>query len=271
MPVIFEYVPRNTFVHRLNTFSRATLILALLYIVSIYWDPLYLGIIAAIAAALYLISRTPKKWMLIPFPFAAYRFIEALILGFALADPKYFKVIPLEQAGKVVFQLGPFPLIYGGLVWALAYIFRIVIVGALTFTFIYSTSINDLVRTLAYLRIPQKLIYVITIAFRFVPELFRNLRLISLAQSLRGWELKTRNPIKLFKMSAPIVMPFTTNIVGYVDKISLTLEVRSFGVGKGKYKREVKFTLVDWAIIIASIAGCVLATYLMLAYNIGLI
>ncbi|MEM3521750.1 MAG: hypothetical protein QXD78_01710, partial [Candidatus Bathyarchaeia archaeon] len=64
MPVIFEYVPRNTFVHRLNTFSRATLILALLYIVSIYWDPLYLGIIAAIAAALYLISRTPKKWML---------------------------------------------------------------------------------------------------------------------------------------------------------------------------------------------------------------
>ncbi|MEM3061431.1 MAG: hypothetical protein QW265_03385, partial [Candidatus Bathyarchaeia archaeon] len=83
MPIIFEYVPKNTFIHKLNALSRGILILALLYIVSIWWDPLYLGIIAIIAAIMYLDARTPKKWMLIPAPFAAYRLIEALILGFA--------------------------------------------------------------------------------------------------------------------------------------------------------------------------------------------
>ena len=271
MPVIFEYEPKDTIIHRLNPVTKLVMIVCFFAVISVYWDLRYLVIVALAAAILYIISKTPKKWLLLSIPFATYRFLESMILGITLADPKYYKVIPPELAGKVLLKLGPLTLVYGGFVWSLADIFKIVITMMLTFMFIYTTSLNDLIKSLIVLRVPYKIVYVLVVALRFVPDLWREIRLTSLAQSLRGWKLKTRNPVKLAKMSAPIVNPFTRKLVGYVDTVTLTVQVRGFGAGKIKYPWKLEFKLADWIIIILSIILAGIALYLMMVYGIGLI
>ena len=279
MPVMFEYAPRNTPIHRMNPLAKTIMLVCMFTLISLYWDLRYLAILALIAAIIYIVSKTPPKWMLLSIPFGAYRFIEASILGLTQSE-EAFAVLG-ELAGKVLFQLGPYyifgyqigplTLIYGGFHWALAYIFRIVIVMALTFTFIYSTSLNDLIKSLTCIKMPSQVIYILIVALKFVPEIWREFYLTSLAQSLRGWKLKTKNPVKLFKMAAPIVNPFTRRIISYVDRLSLTVQIRGFGATKVKYPWKIHFSVFDWAISILSVVGTAYALYLLFMFGMGTI
>ena len=279
MPVWFEYAPRNTWLHRMSPLSKLALFLSLFVTISFVIDPRILAIYAFIAIILYATSKTPWKWMIISIPFGLYRFIEATIYGFTLVKPELYKVIPFELASKKLFVLGPFnifgvtigpiTMIYGSFLFSVGYIFRIIIGMALTFTFIYTTSLNELIKSLPKLKIPSPLIFVTVIALKFVPELWREFNLTSKAQSLRGWELKTKNPIKLFKMSAPIVNPFTRKMITYVDRLTLTVQIRGFGTKSVRYPWKVKFGIVDWIITILSFVATAFVLYLVIFYNFG--
>lgn len=271
MPVIFEYEPRDTVIHRLNPISKVVAIISLLIITSLYWDLKYLFMIFLVAFTLYVISKTPQKWLLLAIPFCAYRFIEVMILGLALSDPRYYKVMPPELASRVLAQIGPITLIYGGFVWALGNVFKIVITMMLTFMFIYTTPLNELIKSLASLKVHRLVVYMVTIALRFVPDLWREIKLTSMAQSLRGWSLKTKNPVKLAKMSAPIVNPFTRKIIDYVDRIALTVQIRGFGTRNVRYMWRLEFKLIDWFVLISSVMVLGVALYALVAYQIGLI
>lgn len=270
MPVIFEYVPRGTFVHRLHPLTKVILVISLFAAISLVWDPRYLALYMIIAMALYLTSRTPKKWLLIAVPFGAYRFIEAGILG--ITQPvEVFKYLPPEMASQILFSFGPVTFSFGGFLWALAYIFRIFIGMAITFMFIYSTSINDLIKSLRNLHIPMKISFVVVAALRFVPELFREITMTSSAQSLRGWKLKTKNPVKMVKMATPIAGPLTRRVVGYVDRISLTTQVRAFGGGGIKYREKLGFRWADWIVSSLAIFLAAFTVYFTVVLHIGLI
>lgn len=276
MPVIFEYTPRNTIIHRMNPLAKAIFLISMFSLLSLYFDLRYLGVLAIISAAFYLLSKAPLKWLLITIPFGAYRFIEATILALGQTGAAFERLgnlarVELFKIGFTIgdFQLGPVVLTYGGFYWALAYIFRMIIVMTLTFAFIYSTSLNELIKSLNILKMPSQVTFILVVALKFVPELARELSLTSLAQSLRGWKLKTKNPVKLFKMAAPIVNPFTRRIVSYVDRVSLTVQIRGFGATKVKYPWKIKFSVTDWIISILSILGASYALYLFFFTGAG--
>ena len=272
MPVWFEYEPRNTWMHRMNPLAKLALIISFLGTISFIWDVRILTIYAIIAGLLYVTSKTPGKWMLLAIPFGLYRFIEALIYGFTMTNPAFYKNTPYHLAITKLFIIGPYnilgatigplTIIYGSFLFALAYIFRIVITMAITFVFIYSTSLNELIKNLPKLKvIPSQIIFVIVVALKFVPEIWREFNLTSKAQSLRGWKLKTKNPVKMFKMAAPIVNPFTRKMVMYVDRLTLTVQIRGFGTGSVKYPWKIKIGILDWLIIIISIVSMALILY----------
>lgn len=271
MPVIFEYEPKNTIIHRLNPISKVVMLVCFFILISIYWDIKYLSIMFLLALILYVVSKTPKKWILLAIPFGTYRFIEAAIYGMTLADPKYYKVIPPDVAGKVLIQFGPIVLVYGGFVWALAQVLKIVIVMMLTFMFIYTIPYNELIKSLTILKVPYKIIYILIIALRFVPDIWREFLQTSMAQSLRGWKIRTRNPIKLAKMSGPIVNPFTRRLIDYVDRIALTVQIRGFGTKKAQYPWRLELKLADWITIVLSMVFLAIALYAHISYQIGLI
>jgi len=270
LAVIFEHVPRDTFMHRMNPLAKVIMVCCIFAVMSFYWDLQYLTIIFILVITLYLDSRAPKKWLLLAVPIGGYRFIEASIMA-VLQPAEVFRVIPPELAGKVLFSAGPLTMYYGGFLLAWGWIYKIFIGMALTFTFIYSTSLNDLIKSLRGLHIPTKITYIVVVALRFVPELFREIQLTFTAQSLKGWKLKTKNPKRLIKMAAPIAGPFTRRIVGYVDRISLTTQIRAFGGGEVKYYRKIGFKPSDWIVIAFSLIAAAYAVYILIVHSVGLI
>lgn len=185
-----------------------------------------------------------------------------------LAEVVLFQIGPYYLFGL---QIGPIKLVYGGFLWTLAVVFRMVINLALMFSFIYSTSLNDLVKSLSSLKVPYQVIYILIVALKFVPEIFREFTLTSLAQALRGWKLKSRNPVKVFRMAAPIVNPFTRRIITYVDRLTLTVQIRGFSGSNMKYPWKIQFSALDWTVSILFIAGTIYALYLLFFFGIGAI
>ncbi len=272
MPMIFEYEPRNTFLHNLNPIAKVIMLISIFIVLTVYWDPRFVMVIALISALIYVVSKTPPKWLIIILPVAVIRFVESLILGISQAQGAYFHYLSPEIAGKVIAKIGPITIIYGGILWTISDILKIISTMMLTFSFIYTTSLNDMVKTLSFLKVPRKLIYVFVVALKLVPDILREINTTIIAQKLRGWELTSKNPAKLIKQAAPLAYPFLKKTIEYVDTLTMVAYIRGFSVSsKVGLKWKPKFTISDYVVILFSLSGAVLSLYYALEYGIGLI
>lgn len=276
MPQWFEYEPKGSIFHRMNSLPRVALYVSLLILVSFYYDPYYLMLLAIIVTAVFVIAKTPAKWLVIAVPAAAYRSIEFFIVGVAQASPELFKVWPKEFVSQTIFEIqfpffGSVKLIAGSALWIFAQVSHIVLGAMVTLTLIYTTSLNEYVLLLRFLRFPYQVIYVFTVALKFVPDLFRTISMIAKAQRLRGWGSKTRNPIKAARESLPIILPLTHQIIYYVDVLNISSQIRAGGAKTARYYSTLKVRPLDYIMTISFIALLAILIYLLFVFNMGIL
>ena len=276
MPTWFEHEPRNTFIHRLNPLSRVILLFSVLFLMSFYYDPYYVALMGIIAAGIYLVARVPKKWILITIPVMFYRFWEFLIVGLGQYDPTLFKVWPRDFVSRVLFVVpipfvGNIPMIYGAVMWTFAQTFHIIIGAAVTLTLVYTTSLNDYIKLMRKFKFPYQITYVVTVALKFVPDIFRSYSTIVKAQRLRGWEVKTRNPIKAIRLAIPLVTPLSRQIMFYVDRLTISSQIRGFGATKVHYEVKLGLKPVDIATMVVVASLVAVAMYMLIFHNAGIL
>ena len=276
MPTWFEHEPRDTFIHRLNPLSRVILLFSVLFLMSFYYDPYYVALMGIIAAGIYLVARVPKKWILITIPVMFYRFWEFLIVGLGQYDPTLFKVWPRDFVSRVLFVVpipfvGNIPMIYGAVMWTFAQTFHIIIGAAVTLTLVYTTSLNDYIKLMRKFKFPYQITYVVTVALKFVPDIFRSYSTIVKAQRLRGWEVKTRNPIKAIRLAIPLVTPLSRQIMFYVDRLTISSQIRGFGATKVHYEVKLGLKPVDIATIVVVASLVAVAMYMLIFHNAGIL
>jgi len=276
LPTWFEHEPRDTFIHRLNPLSRVILLFSVLFLMSFYYDPYYVALMGIIAAGIYLVARVPKKWILITIPVMFYRFWEFLIVGLGQYDPTLFKVWPQEFVSRVLFVVpipfvGNIPMIYGAVMWTFAQTFHIIIGAAVTLTLVYTTSLNDYIKLMRKFKFPYQITYVVTVALKFVPDIFRSYSTIVKAQRLRGWEVKTRNPIKAIRLAIPLVTPLSRQIMFYVDRLTISSQIRGFGATKVHYEVKLGLKPVDIATIVVVASLVAVAMYMLIFHNAGIL
>lgn len=276
MPVWLEYHYEDTIIHNLNPLTKVLMFGLAMTLAGFYWDLRYLVFILVIALIFVIIARVPKKWFA---PFGVF-VIGSLPLTIALsvaqANPELFKVIPRDLAATVVLSfsipfVGAFNLTYGGLCWGLATVFRLAILMLLTYTLIYTTSVSELIDLFTRLKIPAALIYVVMTAYKFVPYMWRTVSNIINAQKLRGWEMDSRNPIKLFKSVGPLVVPLVNSTIKTIDEVSIAVQIRGFMTGKITPIHEFKFSLLDVILSILSVGLFSIGMYYLIFYNVGMI
>ena len=277
MPRLFEYTARNTFVHRLNSASRIILIFSCLILLSVYYDPYYLLAVGAVVVLVYLVSKTPKKWIAIPAVIVAFRWWdEYLVTGVGLYDPSLFKVWPKTLVAHVLIQI-PFPvvgkltLITGAALYVLAYSARVFLGALITFVLVYTTPLNDYVKLMRKAKVPNFVTFVLATGLKLVPDLLRLSDTITTAQKLRGGGMKTRNPIKAVRQAYPFVVPLSRRTIELVDRMTLSSQIRGFGTAKAATAQEIKLNLkrVDYLVVIVSVGMLALALYLYFFYNMG--
>ena len=276
MPAWLEYTPGDTVIHRMHPLVKIVLIVTLLALSGFYWDLRYMAIVGIAALILVKLAKIPLYWfkVLVAILIAFIPFTLIGVLG--QTNPALFKVYP-QSFVSITFAkislgaLGNYGITMGGIVWGIASVIRIGIVLLLTYTFIYTTSFNEVLGLLGNTRFPKELLFVMMVAYRFVPEMIRQMTVITTALRLRGWELRSRNPRVIVERTVPLIKSLLGLTLVTIDEVTLATRIRVFGKERITILGYRGTTPVQKVFVIAILAVFGFAMYMLAVYNVGLI
>ena len=279
--VMFEYTYRNTVLHNLHPLSKVLLLILLATLAIIWMDIRYLIFVLAFELILSFIAKINLRMYLTTIAIASLSStIGATWVAIFQVNPKLFKVYPHEFVTTTLIQLTPkdFPIFpeaaitYGVLLWWVRVPVMVTCLILAIAIFSSTTSLSSIIYLLRRLKAPYGLIFIITVAYRFIPDLVRKIDTILKAQKLRGWKGEmVRNPIKKGKLYIALVNPLTFHIVKSIDIVTMAVESKAFGSGKYTPLTEFKFSGLDYLVSIFSIVALVLALSLQSMFNVGLL
>ena len=91
------------------------------------------------------------------------------------------------------------------------------------------TRLTDLANAcVEVLRVPYRYAFTFTTALRFVPVFSQEMSAIMEAQTARGVEYDTRNPIRKLQLMLPLCVPLLVSSVGRTEATALAAEQRGF-------------------------------------------
>ncbi len=129
--------------------------------------------------------------------------------------------------------------------------------------FVCTTNPSEFAASLNRIGVSYRISYAVALALRYIPDIQREYRDISLAQQARGTEMsKKASLIHRLKAASAILIPLILSSMERIETISNAMELRGFGKGKNRtWYSARKFTKMDFLCMIV----CVLLMVLSLA------
>ena len=118
------------------------------------------------------------------------------------------------------------------------------------------TKLTDLANAcVEILHVPYRYAFAFTTALRFVPLFGQEMNAIMEAQTARGVDYDTKNPIKKLQLMLPLCIPLLISSVGKTDATALAAEQRGFYLRtrESSYKR-YPLQALDFAAIAVAVA-----------------
>lgn len=240
MTSVIDYVDGDSVLHRLNPVTK--LVLA-----------------AAIILATFLADTYPMLLGLLALTFALAAYAHALpgIVSLArLMVPLSVIMMVLQtafvRAGDPLFAL----VTTDGLVTGSKAALRLLGVALPLILMLTVTKLNDLANAVVeVLHVPYRYAFTFTTALRFVPVFSQEMNAIMEAQTARGVEYDTKNPLLKLRLMLPLCVPLLVSSVGKTDATALAAEQRGFYLRtrESSYKR-YPMRGVDLAVLLASVA-----------------
>ena len=237
---LFQYVPGNSVIHRLNPVTKIFLtimICAAAIITNQLWFlgvllgvDLLIGIIAGVADRTWNIFRGLLK-------IAVFLFILQILV---------------IRAGTPVFWI----ITDEGLLTAAKVVLRLVVVCIPLALVLAVTRISDLTNSLVQvLHLPYKYAFTLSTAIRFIPQFLEEMAGIMEAQTARGVAFDKAKGLKKFSMILPLCAPLLISSVRKTDLTAAAAEVRGFRLRtRASGYKQYPFTLLD----LGALAFCLL-------------
>lgn len=126
------------------------------------------------------------------------------------------------------------------------------------------TQMNDLAGALVKrAHLPYKYAFTVTTALKFIPVFTDEMSAIIEAQTARGVEFDTRNPLRKLRLVLPLCAPLLITSVGRTEEAAMAAEVRGFYLrDRSSGVRDYPFHLLDVGAFLLVIALIVLAVLL---------
>ena len=118
------------------------------------------------------------------------------------------------------------------------------------------TRLNDLANAcVEWLHVPYRYAFAFTTALRFVPVFSQEMNAIMEAQTARGVEYDTNNPLRKLQLMMPLCVPLLVSSVGKTDATALAAEQRGFYLRtrESSYRRYPLAT-VDVVVLVVCVA-----------------
>lgn len=225
-----QYVPADSFVHRLDPRCKILATVVLLTGVFLVQHPLVFGVWALMLAFLTLSSRLTPALVL-----RTARPVLILVLFTAAIHVFLTK-------GDPIWQWGVLSITREGLVMAakmgLRLLFLVMFAGFLTLTtspMEFSDGLERLFSPLAPLGFPaHDLAMMMTIALRFIPTLLDETDRIMKAQLARGADLDRGGLLRRIKAFIPILVPLFVIVFQRAEDLANAMESRGYRGGHGR-------------------------------------
>lgn len=237
---VIDYVPGDTLLHRLNPIAK-------------------LAIAAGIIIATFVADTYPMLLGLLAL---------TLVLGiYAGAIGRLLSILKVLVPVAVIMVLLQTAFVRGGdpvvlwmttdgLVTGSKAALRLLGVALPLILMLTVTKLNDLSNAcVEVLHIPYRYAFTFTTALRFVPLFGEEMNAIMEAQTARGVEYDTKNPVLKLRLMLPLCVPLLVSSVGKTDATALAAEQRGFYLRtrESSYKRYPLHGR-DWVAIALSVA-----------------
>jgi energy-coupling factor transport system permease protein len=250
--IIGQYIPGNSFVHRLNPLLKLLLTLVLMVAVFVFSSKYQYALLALLWLVTYRASALPFRFF-----FKGIRPIMFLLLMSFVLN------LFLAPGEKVLWKWGPVVITQEGVFQGFYFMVRLILLVSFTSLLTLTTSTVELTFAIERVSRPFKVVgfpaeefaMMLTIALRFIPVLFLELDKIMKAQKCRGVDFTT-GPLQARAQSyLSILVPLFLNTFTRALELATAMEVRCYEAGAVRGSlREHPFRRED-ALAIALLTG----------------
>lgn len=242
--IIGQYVPGNSFIHKLD--PRTKLLVIFFYVIFVFfannvwsYGLLSLFVIVTVVSTFipirYIIKGLTPIWFLIVFTFMLHLFLTK-------EGPIIFEVIGIQfHKGGIIM----------GLVISLRFCLLILMTSLLTLTTTpieITDAIESLLHPLKRFKFPvHELALMMSISLRFIPTLMQETDKISKAQASRGVDFRTGKLKERMKAIIPLLVPLFVSAFKRAEDLAMAMEARGYQGGEGRSKlRELAYRGRDY-------------------------
>ncbi|MFP3220445.1 MAG: energy-coupling factor transporter transmembrane component T [Candidatus Marsarchaeota archaeon] len=228
------FVHGDSFLHRLNPLPKIVIVIGFfLAAIYVYDDLFHLIVLFGLSAALIVAARQTRRW----WPTMKMSLFVAAVIA------------ALDYA------------FVGGLWFSVAMGVRFLVVVSAFSIYSLTTPPDDTAAVFMRIGLPYSFVVAFMMSIRFLPLLAKEAQNIVDAQTSRGFNMSTRNPIKLIKNYIPILVPLMVISLMRADSAAQALETRGFGyTNKPSSYGSIGFSAWDWLVTVGSVALIVYAT-----------
>lgn len=250
--IIGQYVPGNSFIHRLDPRTKIIVIFCFVIIVffannllsySLLTLFVFFSVIITFIPIRFILKGLTPIWILIIFTFLLHFF--------------------LTKEGPVLFEIFSINIHKGGIIQGLVISLRLFLLVLMTSLLTLTTTpieitdaIENLLQPLRKFKFPvHELALMMSISLRFIPTLMQETDKISKAQASRGVDYRT-GPVKdRIKAIIPLLVPLFVSAFKRAEELAMAMEARGYQGGEGRTKlRELKYHMKDFVVFIIFLA-----------------
>lgn len=241
--MIGQYVPGNSFIHRLD--PRTKIILISLFVIVVFFanNKLSYSILSLFLMCALIMTRIPVRFILKGMTPVWFLILFTFILH-----------LIVTKEGNVLFEIFIFKIYSGGVIKGLIISLRFALLILMTSLLTLTTTpieITDAIEQLLHpfkkVKLPvHELALMMSISLRFIPTLLQETDKISKAQASRGVDFRT-GPIKeRIKSIIPLLVPLFVSAFKRAEELAMAMEARGYQGGEGRTKlRELSYKKRD--------------------------
>jgi len=261
MTNLFNYIDRPSPIHRLTGACKLLCLITWgLAAMTTFYTPLLVGL-TIVSLILFRIAKLKIQDISFVVGLMAVYIVMNNVLIF-LFSPMHGCGIYGSQT-VLVKLFGPYVITAEQLFYHLNVILKTVCTIPIVLLFVCTTNPSEFAASLNRVGVSYRISYAVALALRYIPDIQREYRDISLAQQARGTEMsKKASLVKRLKAASTILIPLILSSMERIETISNAMELRGFGKGKNRtWYSARRFTGMDFLCMIV----CTLLMLLSLA------
>ena len=254
MVKLFNFIDRESPIHALTGASKLACTMCWIFAAMVTFDTRYLIFLTAAAAVLFRVSkiRLSDVKVLLAFTLVFLALNNVLIYLFS---PEH-GVTVYGSRTLLVHIIGRYTITSQQLLYHLNVVLKYTATIPVVMLFVCTTQPSEFASSLSRIGVSYRISYSVSLALRYIPDVMKEFRDISLAQQARGTEMsKKASLVNRLKAASSILIPLILSSMERIETISNAMELRGFGKGRTRtWYSSRKFSKMDILCMAASAA-----------------